>query len=88
MKREPEHMSFSQLDVLCERIAKSPSASSIEADQARDLRNDLRLLKHALQHSMTFKRPALNGKTVGQFQNEALKRRMANFLTATRDRWD
>ncbi len=84
-KSELERMHFSKLDGLCKRVAENPYASSLEADQARDLRKDMQTL------TVTFRdirdSPALDGKTVGESQTESLRRRIADFLAATPALW-
>ena len=82
-KAELERMHFSKLDKLCRKVAENPYATSVEADQARGLRNEML--------ADTFKdindSPALDGKTVGEAQTESLRRRVADFLTATSALW-
>jgi hypothetical protein len=82
-KEELQQMHFSQLDKLCRRVAENQYASSVEADQARSLRTEML--------SDRFKdikdSPALGGKTIGEAQDESLKRRVADFLAATTALW-
>ncbi len=84
-KAELERMHFSKLDNLCRRVAQNPYASSAEADQARSLITEMLTL------SFTFKAikdsPALGGRTVGEAQTESVRRRVADFLTATSALW-
>jgi hypothetical protein len=82
-KEELGRMHFSKLDKLCRKVAENPHASSVEADQARDLRNDM--LGDRFKDIKDF--PALGGKTVGETQTESLRRRVADFLTATSALW-
>ncbi len=83
-KEELERMHFSKLDKLCRRVADNPYASSVEADQARDLRTEM--LSDRFKESGDS--PALGGKTVRQTQTESLRRRVADFLAATSALWD
>ena len=65
-------MHFAKLDKLCRKVIENPYANSLEADQARDLRNDML----ADRFKDIKDSPALGGKTVGEVQNESLRRRL------------
>ncbi len=80
-KQELERMSFSELDALLRKVAENPSASSVEADQARGLQKELELLKHS--ESSDVPHPVLSGKTIIEAREESLKRHSVNFLLAT-----
>ena len=82
-KEELERMHFSKLDKLCRKVAENLYANSVEADQARDLRNDML----ADRFKDIKDSPALDGKTVGETQTESLRRRVADFLAATSALW-
>jgi hypothetical protein len=81
-KQNLEHMSFSGLNALLRKVAENPSASSVEADQARGLQNEIiELLKHP--KSPNDPHPVLSGKTIIEAREESLKRRVVDFLLAT-----
>ncbi len=82
-KHELELMDFPELVLRLKQVAENRYSSSLEADQARELLND-----HTFDRYRSIKDfSALDGKTVGESQSESLKRRMADFLTATQGRW-
>ena len=82
-KEELGRMHFSKLDQLCRRVAENPYASSVEAEQARGLRTEM--LAETFREDRNS--PALGGKTVGEAQTESLRRRVADFLSATSSLW-
>ena len=66
---------------LCGDIQNRNSSSSVEADQARQLRRDFKLHIHSEKSAIPH--PVLRGKTLGEAQEESLRRRMADFLAAS-----
>lgn len=82
-KQELELLGFSDLAVRLKHVAENRYSSSLEADQARELLDDLT----SDRYRDIKDRPALDGRTVGEFQDESLKRRVVDFLTATQGRW-
>ena len=72
------------LAVRLKQVAENERSTSLEADQARELMAD-----QTLDRYIEIKdRPAFGGRTVREVQTEALKRRTAGFLFATRDLWN
>jgi cysteine synthase len=80
-KQELESRNLLELGALCLEVAEIPSASSVEADQARELERETGLLKHV--ESPNNPHPMLSEKTIIQAKKESLKRRMVDFLMAT-----
>jgi len=77
-KEALEQMGPTELAVQCGKVAESPTASSIEADQARDMRQEWALLNV----SVTPHPPSLQAQKDYEAKMERLKRKMVGFLSA------
>jgi len=77
-KEALERLGPTELAVLCGKIAESPTASSIEADQARDMKREWALLNI----SVTPPPPTLQAQKDYEAKMERLKRKMVSFLAA------
>ena len=73
-----EGMGTTELAVLCGKVADSPTASSVEADQARDMKHEWALLIA----SETPPSPSLQARKDYEAKMERLKRKMVSFLAA------
>ena len=73
-------MDLELFDELCRDVANRNSCSSVEADYARQLRQVFKLYRHS--EKSTLPHPVLRNKTIGEVQEESLRRRMADFLAA------
>jgi hypothetical protein len=74
-KQELESMGPTHLAVLCGKVAESPTAGSVEADQGRDLRNDWAKL-------MTPPSSNLQEQRTKESEIEKWKRKAVSFLAA------
>jgi hypothetical protein len=81
-KQELESKSFSELNGLLRKVSENPSASSVEADQARGLRNEVLEFMEQPKYPSD-PHPVLSGKTIIEAREESLKRRVVDFLSAT-----
>jgi hypothetical protein len=77
-KEDLERMAMPLLAVLCGRVAEDPKASSVEADQARDMKQEWTLLVA----SETPPSPSLEKHREYEAKMERLKRKMVSFLAA------
>jgi hypothetical protein len=77
-KEDLEHMAMPLLAVLCGKVAEDPKASSVEADQARDMKQEGALLVA----SETPPSPSLEVHKEYEAKMERLKRKMVSFLAA------
>ena len=77
-KEELERMDMTQLAVLCQKVAESPMAGSVEADQGREMKHEWALLIQ----SMTPPSFVLKEQQAKEAELEKLKRRMVSFLAA------
>jgi len=77
-KKDLESMAPSVLAALCNNVAESPSASSVEADQARDLK----LEWATLVASMTPPSSVLKEQQEKEQKLEIWKRKAVSFLAA------
>jgi hypothetical protein len=73
-KAELEHMGPTELAVLCSKIAESPTATSAEADQARDLKFDWAKL-------MTPPSSSFQEQETKEAEIEKWKRKAVSFLS-------
>jgi hypothetical protein len=81
-----EALGVVELIARCTSVAENAKASSLEADQARGLIADWFQLPSRYRDIDGL--PALSAKTkIGDLQLDALKRRMTDFLSATRGLW-
>jgi hypothetical protein len=72
---------FELISLFLEDVANSGASSSIEADRARELRQDIKVHLHS--PGLDDPHPIHKHKTIGQAQEEALRRRTLDFLNAT-----
>jgi hypothetical protein len=77
-KEELERMDLTQLAVLCQKVAESPTASGEAADQARSMKQEWTLLIHATTPPL----PDLKEQKAREAEMERLKRRMVSLLAA------
>ena len=77
-REELERMDMTQLVVLCQKVSESSTASSVAADQGRELKQEWALLID----SMTPPLPALQAQKDAEAKMERLKRKMVSFLAA------
>lgn len=77
-KKELERFSAGQLSALCVKVSESQSASSVDADQARDLINDWK----KLTNTSTPPRPSAKEQQDIQAEMGKLHLRMVAFLNA------
>lgn len=77
-KEDLERMAMPLLAVLCGKVAEDPKASSVEADQARDMKQEWALLVA----SETPPSPSLEVHKEYEAKMERLKRKMVSFLAA------
>jgi hypothetical protein len=73
-------MNLELFDTLCRDIENRPTSSSLEADQARSVLRDYELYSRSDKSMLPH--PIRSGKTIGEVQEESLRRRMASFLNA------
>lgn len=83
-KHDLELTDFPVLAVRLKQVAENERSPSLEANQARELIADQTFARYRWIKD----RPAFGGRTAGELQTEALKRRTADFLFATRDLWN
>jgi hypothetical protein len=81
-KQELNAKSLLELDVLCREIAERDDASSLVADQARWLRLDI--TSHIESEKSALPHPIRSGKRIGEAQEESLRRRVVDFISAVR----
>jgi hypothetical protein len=78
MKQDEFAADLELLHELCGDIANRGSSTSLEAGQGRQLREEYECFeKSGVPH------PILSNKTIGEVQEESLRRRMVSFLSAT-----
>jgi hypothetical protein len=78
--KEARLMNLELFYALCGDIENRNSSSSVEADQARQLRKDYELYRHSEKSLLPH--PVLSSKTIGETQKDSLRRRMADFIAA------
>ena len=77
-KRELENMAPSALAALCNQVAESPSAGSVEADQGRELKHEWA----TLIASMAIRSSVLKEEQEKERKIEIWKRKAVSFLAA------
>jgi len=77
-KKDLDSMAPTELAVLCGKVAESPSASSVEADQGRDLKSEWA----TLIASMTPPSSILREQQEKERKIEIWKRKAVSFLVA------
>jgi hypothetical protein len=66
--------------LLCRDIENRLGSSSVVADQARGLRRDI--TSHIESEKSALPHPIRSGKTIGEVQEESLRRRAVDFISA------
>ena len=76
-KEELERMGMTQLAVLCQKVAESPTAGSVEADQGREMKHEWALLIQSMTPPAS-----LREHQAKEAELEKLKQRMVSFPAA------